>query len=378
TEGSDDCDFRFATQEEAEDLEAFQIWLGRRAVALDPDGTPAVDANGRPITSEFNIDEDDGEYLMFTDARVDLGRRHYVGPAECAGPFRGPDPCLGDDGLPLEEPEPDPDAGANCNGCHPNGGALSSVGGDPNDNSNINTEVELASEEIGLHVVNSVLPHDEGGSDSFGGATLRFDEAFNVQSIIEAARKDGWFHNHKVIGDFEEAIAHYISHDFLCGPEEDDDLETCDNAPVARTTEPVMKYGNAVLEDDATTNLISFPTGGGIKHLGGFLRALSAWYSLRDCERLVQETLDRIAVEVSPDLPAMHCEFNLSDVIRVLEGSKLRPLPYQSLLVPQGVPSLLDELKEAVEEEDTDRLEDILDTLAEMRGQIATISPPPT
>jgi len=362
-------DFRFASADEANALAAFQLWLGRR------DLTAAENtAQGTSGATEFNLRESLGKYLRFADARADLGRRHYVGPAECvdpAGPT--PDTCLGPDGHPLATPTPDNNAGANCSGCHPNGGALSNVGGNGTDNTNINTEVELSSHDIGESVVGNALPHDEGASNSFGGrpAVPGFDETFNVQSVIEAPRKQAWFHNHKIQGQIEDAIEHYISRDFLCGAEDDDNLETCDNAPPARTGEQVMRFGN-------TNKSIDFPNGDGIEHLGAFLRVLSAYYSLRDCERLVTETKDRIAVGASPDLPVKHCQFNLADVRKVLLGSKLLPLPYESL-ANQALPvsnELKNALKKATKKEQTDRLDAVLVKLGEMRTQIATLTTP--
>ena len=64
------------------------------------------------------------------------------------------------------------------------------------------------------------------------------------------------------------------------------------------------------------------------KDMGVFMRSLSAFYSLRDCERLIEETILRIQNGFSPDLPAEHCVFNLNDVIDVLGKAKGKPKPY--------------------------------------------------
>ncbi len=103
--------------------------------------------------------------------------------------------------------------------------------------------------------------------------------------------------------------------------------------------------------------------------LGAFTRSLSVFYSVRDCERLVQETIDRIIAGVSPDLPALHCGFNLDDVSEVLEGAKVNGL-YK--FAPGKAAKLKRDLEDAVDDEDTLALETILAKLAKLREDIAT------
>jgi hypothetical protein len=70
-----------------------------------------------------------------------------------------------------------------------------------------------------------------------------------------------------------------------------------------------------------------------INKLGFFLRTLSAVYSLADCERLVEEMVERTNLGLPTSLPAMHCQFALDDVDYVFSNAKV-PLPvqYQALL----------------------------------------------
>jgi hypothetical protein len=68
---------------------------------------------------------------------------------------------------------------------------------------------------------------------------------------------------------------------------------------------------------------VAFPAGDGIEHLGAFLRALNAFYDLRDCERLIDEAVARIQLGVSHVNPVQHCQFNLTHVAQVLHGSDL-------------------------------------------------------
>lgn len=283
-------DFRFATDDELDAMEAFQFWLGRRALTAAENAAQAT----------VNATEFDVELLHFADGRVARGRDHYVGGPENAAGVGPPFP---------PPPVVDPDAGAGCNGCHINGGAMSRIGpsGFPA-NINLNTDVELGSDDIGLAVVGAGLPHDEGGANVFGPPfPALFEEAFNIQSVIEAAQKKAWFHNHRVVDDFEAAIEFYIHPDFI------------ENGAGFFTSEQVMRNGNL-------SGSISFPYGDGVEHLGAFLRALNAFYNLRDCERLIDEAIERIEGGVSAKVPVRHCQFNLAHVKRVLKESKLPQL----------------------------------------------------
>ena len=186
--------------------------------------------------------------------------------------------------------------GAGCNACHGNGGAINGIAG-INRNINLNTFVENSSELIGLDVVGFPLPFDEGGNTPFALAL----DAFNIQSIIEAAEKKAWFHNHKVVGDFEQSIAHYSSDDFVNNV-----------APPGVVSPPeLMDFGNGIT--------ISFPNGDGINHLGAFLRVLNAFYNLRDCERLIDEAIARIELGISVENPVRHSLINLNQVLQVLK-----------------------------------------------------------
>ena len=271
-------DFRRATAAELAALEAFQRWLGRRPLTAEENA-----AQGTVNATEFSILK-----LDFKDARVARGRDHFAS-----------------------------DDGATCNRCHLDGGAL---GGGANGNNNTITSVALANDDIGVPVVGVALPDDEGtiATAFAGGDTGTLFGAFNTQSIIEAATKKAWFHNHKVVGDLEEAITHYGSDDFLVG------------GPKGRPIGTVKPQGGLVgLQfGGQAEGAVAFPAGDGIAHLGAFLRALNAFYDLRDCERLIDEAADRINRGVSAVTPLLHCQFNLSNVTRVLKESKLPGLHF--------------------------------------------------
>jgi hypothetical protein len=298
-------DFRRATKDELNALEAFQRWLGRRPLT-----TAENAAQGTENASEFDILK-----LDFQDPRVALGRDHFANQE-----------------------------GATCFRCHTNGSALGD--GDFGSNNTI-TSVGLAGDDIGVAAVGFPLPDDEGTIvTSFAGRRNPdpFFGGFNTQSIIEAAEKKSWFHNNKTVGDFEEAIGHYGTDDFLIG--DTDPLKNPNGRPI-----PSVKPGGFPprLPDRSSPGLFTperslaalqfgrkldpqsgevvppdtFPAGDGVEHLGAFLRALNAFYHLRDCERLIDEAIDRIELHVSADNPIEHCMFNLTDVKRVLKKSKV-------------------------------------------------------
>lgn len=273
-------DFRRARARELDALAAFQLWLGRRPLTAEENAM-----QGTENATEFDIRQ-----LDFKDARVALGRDHFAS-----------------------------NDGATCNQCHTNGGALGGGGGGNNNNI---TSVALADDDISVPVIGASLPHDEGTivTAFAGGDTGSLLGAFNAQSIIEAAEKKAWFHNHKVLGNFEEAIAHYGSEDFLIG----DPVTNPRRRPIG-TVKPEgglqgLKFGGQVV------GAAAFPAGDGIEHLGAFLRALNAFYNLRDCERLIGEAVERIGLGVSTDNPVQHCMLNLTHVTRVLKESKLPAL----------------------------------------------------
>jgi len=115
---------------------------------------------------------------------------------------------------------------------------------------------------------------------------------------------------------------------------------------------------------------LATPENDGIKVLGAFLRSLSAFYKVRDCERLVAETIDRLGTPgASPQLSKKHCVFNLDDVKEVLSGAKVNGL-YDDVI--DGVKPFKKTLKVATAMGDTDTLEDLLCDLETMRDDIAT------
>lgn len=332
-------DFRFATNDELDAVEAFLKWLGRRPVNPPP-ANPDV-----PINREFNFTPGDtitnpnppppatvpAPVMTFNDARVQEGRDIFLSNK------------------------------ASCSGCHRNGGAHFRLGRNlastANPGTNFNSHTDVDKERVRLSLLTGVnIPEDEGGFDTPANIDDATIGAFNIQSLIEAPRKKSFFHNGAEV-EFEKAIAFYFREPFLSSPE---------------------RAGASGLPNHCL-DIACLETAFGpepLERLGAFLRSLSAFYSLRDCERLVQETIDRINVGASPDLAVMHCQFNLEDVRKVLKGAKLSPRPYFDN-VGQKIPSMKDQLKDAArvvnKNKQLQQLQKFLESLQALRLAIASI-----
>jgi hypothetical protein len=129
---------------------------------------------------------------------------------------------------------------------------------------------------------------------------------------------------------------------------------------------------------DTLEDFLAFGGPNAIEEMGAFIRALSAYYSLGDCERLVQETIDRLGVGASLRLPVLHCKFALDDVGDVLRTAKV---PYLYDHVARRASSMKRELDTAVEfanrsGRDTG-LRYALGTLAQLKTMIAMATAQP-
>lgn len=257
-------DFRFATNAELDDMEAFQNWLGRR-------------------------DEIRLETMTFKNKHVVKGKTLYMGNE------------------------------ATCNVCHADGGAgLRIASGAPipavniAQHSDINAEAARISDETGVFI-----PEDPGLEVDPPGPQLASFEAFNIQPVIEAARKKTFFHNHAFTDNIEEASKFYFTENF-------------NNSEIAAALAGALAGGGGDGSGNPhLTTIEAFLAFGGknaFNELGAFTRALSAWYSLKDCERLIDESITRIKVGASIKNPIRHCAFNLKDTHDVLVKAKVRYL----------------------------------------------------
>ena len=70
----------------------------------------------------------------------------------------------------------------------------------------------------------------------------------------------------------------------------------------------------------------------GVADMGLFLRSLSSLYAIADCERFVDEMMDRVTLGLPTSLPQDHCRFALGDVKRILTEVPV-PKAYKTVLV---------------------------------------------
>jgi len=157
-------DFRFATDQELDALEAFQLFLGRE-------------------------DEPDTETMLFTDPLVSEGRDL----------FNRVDSSTGRSGK--------------CIVCHANGGANREAPFAPTSvNINADTRVQdLSPPEVPPDGGFGITVSTDPGVSGFGDGT------FNVPSLIEAADTPPFFHNN-VAMTIEEAVLFYLSPTFASSP----------------------------------------------------------------------------------------------------------------------------------------------------------------
>lgn len=316
-------DFRFATPDELEAMEAFQLWLGRRAA-------PAANPTIGPARFEFELDD-----LTFIDPRIEEGKAIFTSNE------------------------------AACGTCHTNGGAHFNialiapptgfppfiVGANILQETGVEEDRERLSQQVGIQI-----PEDEGAPAPAG--------AFNLQSIIEAPRKHAFFHNSAVVGGVEDAAQFYFRPPFART-----NGQPGTGAPNREALEAVAP---GAFLDTAAAFRAEFGFDG-FNKLGAFMRALSAYYMIVDCERLVEEAIERIDIGVSPELAADHCVFNLNDVsgfAGVLGGARLSPRPYSPLIGTSL--QVARDITIAAEQNDSLGLQLTLDVLADLRRFIAT------
>ena len=191
----------------------------------------------------------------------------------------------------------------------------------------------------------------------------------NVQTIIEAARRDHFSHNNAIIG-FETMVAEGFHKPFV----RDLDPELgCDGIGVVGTGSPGREGLVGSSNDnhaDSEECLEEVWGDNAVNNLAGFLRALSAWYSLRDVERLVRESCDRIDLGVSVEVAAKEADFALEDVKTALQGTRATPKPHAWMTGHAVV--LQQRLRKGAEKEDKATLKSVFDDAQGMRDAIAT------
>jgi hypothetical protein len=262
---------------------------------------------------------------------------------------------------------------ASCFLCHQNGGAHFGNNGRPHGNLERNQGIELFSQTIISANTGIVMPVDPGnGNENPTSAALR---GMNVQSIIEAARRTHFAHNNAIGeangGDFESMVGEGFHKPFV----RDMSPEGCAGTGVVGTGAPGregLAQGRANLHADSVECLDLAVGANGVERMATFLRALSAWYSLRDIERWVDETCTRIDYGISTALPILEAGFAIDDVAFALSGSKVDPIPHKN--IADDMPGLKADLIAAAGSQDKRELHAIHVQVGKMRKKIAKTS----
>jgi hypothetical protein len=212
-----------------------------------------------------------------------------------------------------------------------------------------------------LDTFGTTIPMDPGNGIVPQGLV---EAGFNIQSIIEAPRKSTFFHNAAATSRIEDAASFYFT-------------ATFDDSIVGGVQGSPPRGTGGLNGRQALQSLAGTYTGGDnqavLNNLGFFLRALSVVYSLADCERLVQDSIDRVNLHLNTRLPVANCTTNLNDVSRVILGAKVT-VPSQYSQVQSSMATLAKQLHTAARTKNTAALEQILSNLRSLRRSIATIS----
>jgi cytochrome c peroxidase len=184
--------------------------------------------------------------------------------------------------------------------------------------------------------------------------------AFDLQPLIEAARKKSFFHN-GAFNTLETAVSFYFS--------PTGDLIKAFTAPRKGET------GSTALANLATT-YFSNPsdTQDVLNTLGFFLRSLSTVYAIADCERLVSDSISLVQQGQPVKLQAELCNGELNDVNNLISGAQVQ-VPSQYTTVAAEAKALEKKLTSAADARSQNRLNAILLNLQGMRHSISTITP---
>lgn len=345
-------DFRFATDHELDAMDVFQRWLGRRPA----EGTPACGASSAGTarcTAEYIDGLDPGSKGEYTLVAFDENVLQ-TGPSDHEMTFYDPNVALGKVIYQSDQ--------ASCFLCHQNGGAHFGNNGRPHGNLTRNQGIDEfrfeLSEETGINI-----PMDPG--DPF--ASPAQPNAINVQSVIEAARRTHFGHNNAITG-FETMVGEGFHKPFV---RDLDPEQHCVGIPGtgAPGREGLVGSSNDN-HSDSEECLEEIHGPNAVNNLATFMRSLSAWYRLRDVERLVRETCERIDLGVSTDQSVLEAEFALDDISFALKGSKVDPKPH-ARTIGQAT-KLKQSLTHAAAAGNKPWLADIYQQAQDLRDEIAT------
>jgi cytochrome c peroxidase len=381
-------DFRCPTSAELDAMAAFQEYLGRRFELALKQGVPSDADDGINTQNNFATGTQiDAAQLVitFNDSTAETGKAIFL------------------------------NGNAQCNLCHFNGGANNATGlvhaPDPNDPSAPFPGRNFTSKQLvdllrctdangspttcmngstatvhGLNAIVSpvVLPQDAGDKVSNGATAVSLKGsdcnnginsggntgcvsgsglkagAQNVQPLIEAARKKSFFHN-GAFNTLEGAISFYFS-------PSGDEIKAFTLPRKGETgAQALATLAETYFSDPSDTQDV-------LNSMGFFLRSLSTVYSLADCERLVNDSLNLVQQGQPATLQTMLCTNDLQDIANVIGGAQVLP-PSQYLVLKAQIPSLQSQLEAAETNANPHLFSNLLGRLVALRHSIATITP---
>jgi hypothetical protein len=277
-------DFDLPTDYELDAIEAYMRSLGRsKDIVLGETGVDKV--------------VEDGTGLQFSNPLVQRGKRLFNTKQN---PVVNGAPVFGQT--------------ANCNGCHSNGGAISSTtGGNPTRDTGIEN---MRDQPARLVVADVAFDGGFGTGEADCGPThdqpCFGDARFNTTSLIEAADTPPFFHNNSV-NTIEEAVAFYNTDEF-------------NKSPGARTSSGASREVKL-----SSSQVVA---------VASFLRSVNAMENIRSSNSLAHKALSQRGDEgrsLSKEAAA-----DTEDAIEVLSESQMNLFPdalkklQQALLLEKG------------------------------------------
>ena len=381
-------DFRCPTSAELDALAAFQEYLGRRIELALKQGVPtdADDATNTQTNFAAGTQIDPSQpVITFNDTTAETGKAIFLnGNADCnlCHFNAGANDATGLVHAPNPNDPSAPFPGRNFTSkqlvdllrcTDANGSPITCMNGSTATAHGLNATVTpiIFPQDAGDRVSNGATAVTSAGSDCnkginsggntgcISGSGLKAG-AFNLQSLIEAARKKSFFHN-GAFNTIEGAVSFYFS------PTGDEIKAFAAPRKGETGAKALATLANTYFSDPNASQEV-------LNTLGFFLRATSAVYAIADCERLVQDSISLVQQGQPTNLQVLLCTGELNDVNNLINGAQV-PVPRQYSVAAEEAMSLQHTLASAAKARSVTRLNGVFQNLQQMRHSIATITP---
>jgi hypothetical protein len=381
-------DFRCPTSAELDAIAAFQEYLGRRFELALKQGVNSDADDGTDTMTNFaaGTQTDASQpVITFNDSTAETGKAIFLnGNAECnlCHFNAGANDATGLVHAPNPNDPSAPFPGRNFTSkqlvdllrcTDANGSPTTCLNGATATAHGLNAMVApvIFPQDAGDKVANGATAVSSSGSDCNNGINSGGNTgcvsgsglkagAFNLQPLIEAARKKTFFHNGS-FNTLEGAISFYFS--------PTGDSIKAFTAPRKGQTgaQALATLANTYFSDPTQTQNV-------LNTLGFFLRSLSSVYAIADCERLVGDSVTLVNLNKPTKVQVLLCNGELADVDRLIAGAQVS-VPANYLTVQMQARKLQKELKKAAQQRNSGKLVGIINQLKNMRHSIASISP---